>query len=280
MLDGIERLVFVYTCVVKHRNAGAMFIAFLSKKIPGPYARKQINVCSHAGIIAYLIMFNSRLVKEYRDDEILSTSMENLVFILTLTLRFIMHIHSIRLLPGIGHFVISTFMMGVNLAHFSIIFGIVVLSFSGIFHIIADNPACPLFKEKGYGSIFDSMLSTFQLSFGHGEFDAYSSSLAMSVSYVLYVVIVGLLLMNLIIAVMSGTAARIMMEPWKGALYKIEWLDEATSVEYTFSVLGLLCRRCACGYVSHSKAGFVVKKVDGGCKIYIEKFYCPAMDCN
>jgi hypothetical protein len=256
-----------------------MFLTAWSRKVPGSYARKQINIWSHYGLFVYTILFIRHIDMEAKNDKFQSTDLEGLVFIITLTLRFVMHIHSTRLLPGIGHFVISIFMMGVNLAHFSIIFIMVLLSFASIFNLMADNPACPLLKANGFDNIFQSVLSTFQLSFGHGEFDAYSSRSAMTLSYLMYVVIVGLLLMNLIIAVMSSTASRIMVEPWKGALWKIEWLDEATSVEYTFSVLLLLWRCCwTCGYVSHRNAGFVVRKVEGKSKIYIEKFYCPAMD--
>ena len=192
-----------------------------------------------------------------------------------------MHIQSMRFLPSIGHFVIATFMMGTNLIHFSAIFGVVVLIFSGIFHLVSDKVECPLVKEDGFDTITDRVLSTFQLAFGHGEMDV-SSSTSMSLSYVLYVVIVGLLLMNLIFAVMSSTATQIMVEPWKSALWQMEWLDEATSMEYTFSVLGLLCQCCcccwSCGYSSHRYAGFVVRNVDGKLRIYIEVFQCPAMD--
>ena len=97
-------------------------------------------------------------------------------------------------------------------------------------------------------------------------------------TYFLYVIIVVLLLLNLIIAIMSTTAGEIMINPWKDVLWTVEWLDETTSVEYTFSVLGLPFRNCCtCSFLSHRNAGFIVKKVEGQYRIYIKLFHCPAL---
>ena len=282
--DLLERVVFLYTCVVHQTTAGAMLTTACGKKVPGSYARKQVNLSTYILLVVLLVILalQDDIVERY---VITYDQLENaayLIVIIILILRFLMHIHSMRLLPNIGHFVISTFMMGTNLLHFSVIFGTVVLIFSGVFHLVADKASCPLVKETEFEDFTKSLLSTFMLAFGHGDFGIYKNSTSITLSYVMYVVIVGLLLMNLIIAVMSSTATQIMMEPWKNALWQMEWLDEATSVEYTFNVLGLLCRFffCfqSCGHNSHRNAGFVVKEVDGKDKIYIEVFQCGSMD--
>ena len=75
------------------------------------------------------------------------------------------------------------------------------------------------------------------------------------------------------------TATDIMSDPWKEVLWKAEWLDEATSAEYTFSVIILPFRKfIRCGYFSHEKAGYIVKRLPNKkYKIYIECFHCPAL---
>ena len=185
-----------------------------------------------------------------------------MIFIIAIVIRFVMHIHSLRLVPGIGNFVITTFMMGTNLIHFSTVFGCVLFIFSILFYIVIDNPDCPVENQTGFTTITASMLSTFALAFGHGEFDPYFVDMTTQLTYVLYVIIVGLLLLNLIIAIMSTTAMEIMAEPWKSALWKMEWLDEATSVEYAFAVISLPLKRFSrLAFYSHKRAGYVVKKL-------------------
>ena len=282
--DLLERIVFLYTCVIHPTTASAMLTTACGKKVPGSYARKQVNLFTYLLLIVLLAILE--LEEDINDQTgITYASLEKasyLLVIIILILRFLMHIHSMRLLPSIGHFVVSTFMMGTNLLHFSVIFGTVVLIFSGVFHLVADKANCPLVKEDDFDEFPKSLLSTFMLAFGHGEHNVFKTSTSISLTYVLFVVIVSLLLMNLIIAVMSSTATRIMNEPWKNALWQMEWLDEAASVEYTFNVLVLLCRcSCcfqSCGHSSHRNAGFVVKEVDGKDKIYIEMFQCTSMD--
>ena len=191
-----------------------------------------------------------------------------------------MHIYALRLFPGIGHFVNSTFLMVTNLMQFSVIWGIVLVLFSVLFYFITDVPTCPLLKYDGFNSILESMFSTFKLTFGHGDFDAYYSNIPVKITYFLYVIIVALMLLNLIIASMSITAAKIMVDPWRELLWTMEWLDEATSVEYTFTVLALPFRTCCsiCEFHTHRKAGFIVKKVENKHRVYVELFHCPALE--
>ena len=241
ILDIVERCTFVSHAVRHQTLPGDIICTALEHKIPGSYVRKQLNVLSCFAII-FQYYFEKYVIQVYTPDRSKVESywlqeVVSVVFIIAIVVRFLIHIHTLRLLPGIGHFVITTFMMGTNLIHFSAVFGIVLCIFSVLFHILIDDPNCPLEKANGFVTVADSLFSTFQLTFGHGNFDPYSSSPPVQLTYVLYVVIMGLLLLNLIIAIMSTTATDILQEPWKQVLWKIEWLDEATSAEYTFSLL-------------------------------------------
>ena len=171
-------------------------------------------------------------------------------------------------------------MMGTNLLHFSAVFGIVLLIFSALFHILIDDPKCPLEKMSEFVTLHDSIFATFKLTFAHGEMEPFFSSAPVKLTYVLYVIIVGLLLLNLIIAIMSTTATEIMTEPWREVLWKVEWLDEATSVEYTLSIITLPFRKFSgLQYYFHKKAGFIVEEVTNNkFSIYIECFHCPAVE--
>ena len=286
LLDFFERCIFVRCSMSHQTTAWDMFFTVLGRKIPGSYARRQLNMFSYCGIIYQFIIedYLSTLMN-YEDDLDKYLFMQNsgtVMFIAAIVVRFLMHIHAMRLLPGIGNFVVTTFMMGTDLMHFSVVFGMVLCIFSLLFHILLDDPNCPIEKTSEFADLIDSLYATFQLTFGHGDFDVYSTNMPVKLTYVLYVIIMGLLLMNLIIAIMSTTATDIMTDPWKKSLWLVEWLDEATSVEYTFSVLMLVSRKWTCpgkiGYMSHKKAGFVVKKSnDEEWKIYVENFQCTPL---
>ena len=286
ILDGFERCIFLTKAVVYQTSPWDMVFTALGQKVPGSYVRKQLNVLSCLAVIAqFHVEKYSKLPSDQgssRDVNVYYSlqSYVTMIFIIAIVVRFLMHIHSLRLLPGIGHFVITTFMMGTNLLHFSAVFGIVVLIFSVLFHILIDDPDCPLEKSNGFVTLFDSIFSTFQLTFGHGDMDPFFSSALVQLTYALYVIIVGLLLLNLIIAIMSTTATEIMVDPWKEVLWYVEWLDEATSVEYTLSVITLPFRKCrGPEYYFHKKAGFIVQKAPNKkYKVYIKRFHCPALE--
>ena len=289
LLDFFERCIFV-RCSMSHQTTACdMFFTVLSRKIPGSYARKQFNMISYCGII-YQFIFEDledylrslMNYEEYLDKYLFMKNTGTVMFIAAIMFCFLMHIHAMRLLPGIGNFVVTMFMMGTDLMHFSVVFGMVLCIFSLLFHILSDDPDCPFTKFSEFANLTDSLYATFQLTFGHGAFDVYSTNMNVKLTYVLYVIIMGLLLMNLIIAIMSTTATNIMTDHWKKPLWLVEWLDEATSVEYTFGVLTLMFRKRACpgkiGYMSHKKAGFVVKQLnDGEWKIYVENFQCTSL---
>ena len=284
VINMFERCIFFTKCVVYQTNLRDMVLMALSQKVPGSYVRKQLNILACLAILFWFCInqyamskndksSNNEIFYEYADTA-------TMVFVIAIVLRFLMHVHSLRLLPGIGHFVITTFVMGTNLLHFSAVFGIVLLIFSALFHILIDDPKCPLEKMTEFVTLQESIFATFKLTFTHGEMEPFFSSAPVKLTYVLFAITVGLLLLNLIIAIMTTTAMRAMAEPWREVLWKVEWLDEATSVEYTFNIITLPFRKFhGLKYYSHKKAGFIVKKVaKNKCNIYIEFFHCPALE--
>ena len=284
VIDMFERCIFFTKSVVYQSNSRDMVLTALSQKVPGSYVRKQLNILACLAILfqSYIKQYAKSQYDESRNNEIFYdyTDTATMVFIIAIVVRFLMHIHSLRLLPGIGHFVITTFVMGNNLLHFSAVFGIVLFIFSALFHILIDDPNCPLEKMTEFVTLQESIFATFKLTFAHKEMEPFFSSAPVKLTYVLYVIVVGLLLLNLIIAIMTTTAMHAMAEPWREVLWKVEWLDEATSVEYTFSIITLPFRKFrGLKYYSQKKAGFIVKKVaKNKCNIYIECFHCPALE--
>ena len=283
-LDFLERCVFASNCIRHHSTCRSMLMSFLGQKVPGSYARKQLSIFSYMSIIIGRIHTHYMEKYDYKTDSLdqllNSGRVASVLFITAIIIRFVMHIHSLRLIPGIGNFVITTFRMGTNLLHFSTIFGCVVVIFAVLFYILIDDPNCPVQNSVGFKTLGESIFSTFKLTFGHGDLEPFFIDISVKLAYVLYVVIVCLLLLNLIIAIMSTTATDIMAQPWRDCLWKVEWLDEATSTEHSFAILGLPFKRISMlGYYSHKKAGFVTKKMSNNrYKVFIEIFHCPKLN--
>ena len=291
ILDVIERCIFLTRSITYQTSPCDMLMTAFGRKAPGSYLRKQLNIISHISVFAAFLIFQNTLPRHHMsggNEYYAHMNVAAILFILAIVIRFVMHIHSLRLVPGIGHFVITTFMMGTNLLHFSTVYGIVVLNFSALFYILIDDTSCPLEKNNDFQTFGASIFSTFRLTFAHGDLDPFFSTMPVQMAYVLYVIIVVLLLVNLIIAIMSTTATIVMSEPWKQVLWKVKWLNEATSVEYTISIIALPFRKLnkyrpfrklrELRHSSHKRAGFVVK---GASKrkysVYIECFQCPAL---
>ena len=283
LLDILERSLFVYTCIANQKNAASMLSTALSSKVPGSYARKQMNIITFFGILTYVIIYNldMQVATYFHLNRSFVLEVARYILVIGLVFRFILHIHSMRLIPGIGHFIITTFMMAENLIHFSTVLGIVILIFAALFHILINNEECPMEKETGFQDMGTAMLSTFQLTFGHGNRGPFFQSTPVILTYCIYMIIVSLLLMNLIIAIMSSTATEIMAEPWKSKLWIVDWLDEATSLEYTVCCLGSLCRQsCTLRHASHRHAGYIMREKGDALKIYIPDFDIPALEAK
>ena len=274
MVDTYEHLRFFYMVVKSNNSVLEMVLSVCSTRVPGSYYRKQLNI-----ITSYAVIFHMCARADIISSQVSSILLEKRTYYLLLfglILRFIMHIHCMRLLPWIGHFIVTTFMMATNLIHFSTVLGIVIFIFSVIFHLLVVDEDCPVSKYDGYETLGKSMLSVFMLTFGHGDFDQYRMSSPVTVTYILFVVIASLLLLNLIIAIMSTTAADVMTAEGKATLEKIDWLYEALSVEYTVMAVTELVRsiNARWPYILLEKSGYHVEKD----KVFIKVFYCDKLD--
>ena len=285
VLDVCERSVFFGRSVLYQVNAIDMVITAFGQLAPGSYFRKQLSIISCVSMIVAFhvnvhVFWNAPEAQQLPGNEYyFYLNFIAIMFIVAIVVRVIMHIHSLRLLPGIGDFVITTFKMSVNLLHFSTIYGIVLVIFAMLFHVLIDDPSCPLKKTRGFETVSDSIFSTFKLTFGDIETEPFFSTAPLQMTYILFVIIVLLLLLNLIIGIMGTTAANVMAEPWKQVLWKVEWLDEATSVEYTIRIMILPFRKLRkYWYSSLKKAGFVVnREPQDKYSVFIECFDCPAL---
>ena len=152
------------------------------------------------------------------------------ILIVCLMLRFLHTIHALRLLPGIGFFVITTKKMAKHLLQFAVVFALVSLAFATIFYFVMRNSDCPAQKEGGFTTLWSSLFSTYQVALGYGEYE-FMNNLNAMIAYVAYTIISILLLLNLVIAVMTTTAEELNQLPWKHALCCVESWDEILGTE-------------------------------------------------
>ena len=277
LLDLIERWIFLFRKVAHlDQPIRGILLATISTSFAGSYTKRQLNVLSCSCFVGFF--FYAYYKKMFDPDDTLQqvehhTNMNSYFIISALVFRFLMHIHAMRLLRGIGHFVITTYLMGTNLLHFTTIYAAVLFVFSIIFHFLMREPSCMAHKFHQFETLLESMFTTFQLGMGHGEVDVYSLSTPVKVTYILYTIICVLLLMNLIIAIMSTTATQIMTDPWKTAMWEMEWLKEALAAETTFQIMTAPLNRCLRPVLLKSVGFSVGKKKERG-NVYIELFSC------
>ena len=185
------------------------------------------------------------------DDQKHTESVCTTLLIICLLLQFLHAIHALRLLPGIGFFVITTKKMAKHLVQFAIVFVIVSLAFATIFHFVMRDKDCPALKMAGFTGLSESLFSTYQVALGQGEHE-FTYNFNSKLAYTTYTVITVLLLLNLIIAVMTTTAQELNRLPWKHALCRFELWDEILGTEVSVltikSLFGKLfaCLRRAC----------------------------------
>ncbi|NPA76251.1 MAG: hypothetical protein GXN93_00670 [Candidatus Diapherotrites archaeon] len=176
------------------------------------------------------------------EDQKRTESICTTLLIICLLLQFLHAIHALRLLPGIGFFVITTKKMAKHLVQFAIVFVIVSLAFATIFHFVMREKNCPALKMAGFTGLSESLFSTYQVALGQGEHQ-FTYNFNSKLAYTTYTVITVLLLLNLIIAVMTTTAQQLNRLPWKHALCRFELWDEILGTEVTVLTLKSLLRR-------------------------------------
>ena len=180
LFDLIERWIFLFRKVAHlDQPIRGILLAIISTSFPGSYTKRQLNVLSCSCFVGFF--FYAYYKKLFDPDDTLHQvehhmSMNSYFIISALVFRFLMHIHAMRLLRGIGHFVITTYLMGTNLLHFTTVYAAVLFVFSIIFHFLMREPNCMALKVDQFGTLPESMFTTFQLGMGHGEVDMFSIS--------------------------------------------------------------------------------------------------------
>ena len=277
IVDIISRAISVIRIFCKaNLSVKQRLFALMGKHLPGSYTVKQLNMLSFFNLVALLAVYGqyiSALQTERREQgyaEVYLYYTETLTYltILCLFLRILSHIHSLQLVPGIGNFAISTLAMMPTLIRFLVVYLFVLVTFATIFHFIMRDPDCLGKKIPDFETFFSSCLATFRLTFGHGDF-YYDSFLSVQVTYILYVIICLLLLLNLVIAIMGTISNKTMADPWRNALWQSEILKELLSIESLFQLMTWPCS-CNLHPALLKCSGFIVKQTKDRRKIYIE----------
>ncbi|NPA73041.1 MAG: hypothetical protein GXO35_09475 [Gammaproteobacteria bacterium] len=191
-----------------------------------------------------------RLLFLFERQQLLADVLSKVIFF-GLLLRFLQAIYALRLVPGIGFFVITAKKMADHLAQFAVVFIIVLLAFGTIFYFIMRQTQCPAKKVSGFQSLSSSLFSAYQVSLSSG-ISHFSLGLNAKLAYVAFTVIATVLLLNLIIAVMTTTVEYMNQAPWKAMLNDFELWDEILGVEAGVLVL-TSCFKCFQKYYKSSR---------------------------
>lgn len=168
--------------------------------------------------------------------------------------RVVLHLNSLRLLPYIGGFVITTFAMAADLFKFTIIYLLINVFFSYVIHIVSGSTDCPIFKEVNNNHYLDSMFFMFAVTFGHVDIEF--TNAAIKTIYIVYVIVSVVLLLNLIIAVMSSTATVVTTKPWRSQLSRQVLMSEALGIEHWLLLMCFYCDKII--HWSLRRVGFTV----------------------
>ena len=181
-------------------------------------------------------------------------TLSNKIMNICILIRFFQAIHSLRLLPNIGFFIITTKKMAKHLLQFALVFVIVSLAFGTIFHFVMRHPKCHALKVTGFETLASSLFSAYQISLGSGGFSFLENNINAKIAYIAYTITAMLLLLNLIIAVMTTTALELNQSPWRPALCLVESWDEYLGTEivvltitWPIKAVARICRRLFSG---------------------------------
>lgn len=277
LLDFVCRI----TTLIKQISSNISMYSIFATPLQGSYLKGECNVfCSCAYLIVVFYYWSD--ISSFYGNPILGSEKNNLksdilmydrtkadtistnltmavIMVFMLVARTILHLHNGKILPWIGTFVITTFQMAEDLFQFTMVYATIVYLFASIFHLFSRDAACPGVRDSQNYYIYDSYFSTFALTYGHIEMDLTAD--AVRLTYIIYVVMSIILLLNLIIAVMSSTASKVSVEPWASQLYQDSLLSEAIGMEHwCFTLLPFPSLVKA----SLKSAGFHVEETEDG----------------
>ena len=122
-----------------------------------------------------------------------------------LVLRCVITVYSMRLLPGIGLFVITTKRMIQHLAEFYCVFFVIQLAVASTFHYLMRSRPCLPQVMEGYETFPDALYSTFMLAANPGSFELHRENVNTQVVLVVFFIMVAIFLLNMIVAVMTAS---------------------------------------------------------------------------
>lgn len=247
--DIIKRLLFlIKTYDPSDVSSTAFLHRLLYKKVPGSYIADSINMLSvwlfvWFSLDLYVYLEAKGQANESKEGlkdflKVRSHKLDRLQILImsSLIVRFVGVLFHLRLLPAIGHYVITTFCMARHLAASLVVYSFVMFVFGLIFHLLIVDPECPAVRNPDFRTFADGVFQASKLMYGHGDF-YFGLDITVKLAYVIYCVLTVLLLLNLTIAVMSTSAATNMVSPWKDALRRAELLEEALDSEFKMRII-------------------------------------------
>lgn len=260
VFDVLQRLSFLMRALTKLRMSKSVssIVKFLCiRPAPGSKFANSFGVLSLSLFLMhypFVIRYNSELEYAYANyygetgslhDAIqVFVNLNQKVFIvqyMTMTalgMRFLLLLYSLRLLPGIGHFIITTFRMIATLGKFMLVCTCFLFTFASIFHFLLRDSKCPALKVTGYEDVLHSLSSTFLLMLGNQNFPDNSSNIALIFYYVC--VIAGtIVLLNFIIAEMTMVVDYINDDVQKMIAYVSSHTNDALNAESLFNMVTL-----------------------------------------
>ncbi len=262
VVDFLQKTIFLVRHWFGRKSIQAGILSVIGRRMPGSYTDKVLNFVMYSLFLYYLkksadfdeirksveegeyllytVVQDSnmshsvlKMWQEYAQEGSAIAEIESRILVVCLIIRFILIMHSLRLLPHVGFFIITSKKMGIHLLEFGIVYGLVTAIFSAIFHFIMRDGDCPAKKVLGFESIWSSLFVVYTLSLG-GDADnifVESGNANAKIAFAVYTLISVLLLLNLIIAVMTTTVDELNRRPWKEALCVMELWDEILGAE-------------------------------------------------
>ena len=250
--------------VIQSARAGRSVWGMLAVRLPGSWVDSVLLACASWVLVIYTaLVLGLDTLNIFSNPLLYRLDLKLYLFCLYQVLVFLSALYAMRLLPGIGHFIITTIKMGQHLSKFLVVYGFVFICVSFLFHVVMRDDKCKMRRLPQFATVPDSMFETFKLLLGHGDF-YYNHNIPAKMLYLIYCIFCVLLLLNFIIAVMSSTADHIMRSPWKTILVVKEHLQETLSAESLLHCLLLPISGCARRWLL-LRQGYSVRQEVGTC---------------
>ena len=174
-----EFMVFIYTCTANNLSFDQSLAEFCRRNIAGSYLSHQLHLWSVyflSGIVGGILYLQVTLHR----GEVLLKMMKIFPIFLGILVRFLYHIHMLRLVRGIGAFITVTVKMGKHLLHFSVVYLSILLPFALTFYAL---------NAEDFKGFSGAMFSTFRVIFGHGDIEPFYTNHFTKLVYTIYILL-------------------------------------------------------------------------------------------